>query len=134
MITTWGSTQVLVLPPLGEPITIDDLLDLVGSAYEADVRVVAVPVARLPETFFDLRTGVAGEMVQKLVNYRLRLAVVGELPASARASRSFTSWVREGEQGRQAWFLPSLDALRSSLGDAAASPRADRVIIEPDRS
>jgi hypothetical protein len=134
MIRTWGSTPVLVVPPLGEPITTDGLLDLIGSAYDADPRIVAVPVARLPEAFFDLRTGVAGEMVQKLVNYRLRLAVVGELPASAKASRAFTAWTREGERGRQAWFLPSLDALRAALGDTDGSRRADRVVIEPDRS
>jgi hypothetical protein len=44
---------------------------------------VIIPAQRLDPDFFRLRTGVAGEFVQKFVTYRLRLAVVGNVSEQA---------------------------------------------------
>ena len=57
--------------------------DALGLLYDdgaADADWIAVPVARLDPSFFDLSSGVAGEFVQKFVNYRARVAVVGDEP------------------------------------------------------
>jgi hypothetical protein len=50
----------------------------------------------LPPEFFDLRTGVAGELVQRLVNYRLRMAVV--VPDPGVHSASFQDFAREASR------------------------------------
>ena len=47
--------------------------------YSAEADWIAVPVARLDPAFFDLSSGLAGEFVQKFVNYGQRLAIVGEI-------------------------------------------------------
>ena len=57
--------------------------------------------ACLPARFFDLKSGEAGEILQKLRTYRIRMALVGGL-AEAAASQRFTEMMIE--ENRQRWF------------------------------
>jgi hypothetical protein len=43
--------------------------------------------------FFDLRAGVAGECAQKFVNYRVRLAVIGDISAHTERSEAVPALV-----------------------------------------
>jgi hypothetical protein len=89
--------------------------DLVGAALEHGVDLLVVPAGRLADDFYVLRTGVAGEILQKLVNYRLRLAVVGDISAHVEVSTALRDLVRESNRGRSAWFLPDLAAVTDRL-------------------
>ena len=64
-------------------------------------------------------------------NYRIRLAIVGELPEPAASSTAFAALVRESNAGTQHWFVP-----RSSCGAAAQDRLAGHraVLGEHDRS
>ena len=106
---------VLVCAGDGPPIASgQDALDVIGAALgRADVA--AVPVGRFDERFFALRTGLAGEVMQKFVNYRIRLAVVGDVAAYVAASTALRDLVIESNRGRQVWFVPDLDALDERL-------------------
>ena len=64
-----------------------------------------VPVARLAPEFFVLTSGVAGAVVQKFVNYRVRLAVVGDVSGFVAESTALRDFVREANRGRQTWFV-----------------------------
>jgi hypothetical protein len=100
----------------------DDVLDLVGQALGHRAGLVAVPVRRLHEDFFRLHTGVAGEVMQKFVNYRLRLAVVGDVTRHLAASSALRALVHESNRGRHVWFVADhaeLDA-RLERSEAAA--------------
>jgi hypothetical protein len=98
-------------PPVAEP---QDALDLIGAAFtRADV--VALPAGRLDERFFRLRTGLAGEIMQKFVNYRIRLAIVGDISAYVAASDALRDLVTESNRGRQIWFVADLDQLDEHL-------------------
>lgn len=88
-----------------------DATDLIGDAWGADAHVVAVPVARLDPSFFQLSSGVAGAIAQKFVNYRLTLAVIGDVSPFTAASEPLAAWVRESNRGDQVWFLPDAAAL-----------------------
>jgi hypothetical protein len=91
-----------------------DALDLLGEAFgRADV--VALPVVRLDAAFFDLSTGLAGEIMQKFVNYRTRLAVVGDLSAYTARSEALAALVRESNRGRHIWFVDDHDGLDEHL-------------------
>jgi hypothetical protein len=90
--------------------------DLVGAALEHGVDLLVVPAGRLADDFYVLRTGVAGEILQKLVNYRLRLAVIGDISAHVERSTALRDLVRESNRGRDAWFLPDLAAVKDRLG------------------
>ena len=106
---------VLAAAEAGDPLSPVALRDLMGEAFSSGATTVAIPVGRLDPQFFDLRSGVAGDLVQLFVNYRMRLAIVGDLPTAAMASRSFQAFMHEANRGSQTWFLPSLEAVRERL-------------------
>jgi hypothetical protein len=96
-------------------------VELIAVALAQRADLVVVPVTRLDPRFFTLSTGVAGEIVQKLVNYRLPLAVVGDITAYVSASAALRDWVYECNRGRQVWFVASPSDLDARLA-AANSP------------
>ena len=105
----------LVLAVAGPPVTPRVARDLIGQALGAGATAVVVPVQRLDPAFFDLRTGVAGDIVQALVTYRIRLVVLGDLPLAAASSSSFAAFVREADRGRDTWFVASTADLQARL-------------------
>ena len=58
-----GGLAVLVLDGDGPDVGKVAIEDLLQGAFDASARTVAIEVARLGPAFFDLRSGVAGEMV-----------------------------------------------------------------------
>src|SRR5690349_14636708 len=116
LVTQRRGVPVLVCDPKGAPVAgTQDALDLIGAAFSrADM--VAVPADRFDDRFFTLRTGLAGEIMQKFVNYRLRLVVVGDISAQVAASTALRDLVRESNQGNQVWFVADLDELDARLG------------------
>ncbi|MGA8113328.1 MAG: DUF4180 domain-containing protein [Actinocatenispora sp.] len=110
-----AGVQVLVCDPDGPPVaTEQDALDLIGAAF-LGAEVVAVPASRLGEQFFSLGTRFAGEVMQKFVNYRLRLAVVGDISRHLATSDALRALVHESNRAGHVWFLPDLDALDARL-------------------
>ena len=57
-----------------------DASDAVGAAFGARGVILGEP--DVAPAFFDLRTGLAGEVFQKFTNYRIRLALVVPDPAA----------------------------------------------------
>ena len=99
----------LVLPEEGPPVTPGVARDVIGDAFSHGATTVVIPVERLDPAFFDLRTGVAGDVVQAFATYRLRLIVVGPLPPLATTSSSFAAFVAEANRGTQTRFVDRLD-------------------------
>jgi hypothetical protein len=119
LVTQRRGVRVLVCGAEGAPIaSTQDALDIIGAAFsQADV--VAVPVSRLDQRFFSLRSGLAGDIVQKFANYRMRLAVVGDISAQIAASEALRDLVRESNRSHQLWFVADLDELDTRLGGSA---------------
>jgi hypothetical protein len=115
-VETWGGTSVLVVESEGVLIGGRGARDLLVEAFGEGATMLAVPVGRLEPAFFDLRSGVAGDILQVSATYRTRLAIVGDLPEPAASSDAFAALVRESNAGTQLWFVSSLDALRERLG------------------
>src|SRR5882757_2771547 len=91
---------VLILDANGPLLrTEDDARELIQETFGSDIRTVVVPVERLDPDFFVLRTGVAGDFVQKLVQYRLRLVILGDISAHRAASEALSDWEREVNRG-----------------------------------
>src|SRR5579859_3787769 len=110
--TSIHGTQVLICSPDGEKLQSErDALDLIGEAMHEGASLIVVPVERLTADFFELKTRLAGHIVQKFVTYRLRLVILGDISAYMAQSRSLKSFVYEANQGSQLWFLPDLQAL-----------------------
>ena len=60
----------------------------------------------IDESFFDLRSGLAGEMMQKVVNYRMRLAIVGDF--SMYESKSLKGFINESNRSGTIVFVGSI--------------------------
>ena len=111
-----GDLRVQYLEPDGPLVsTSNDTSDLIGNAWVDGAGLIAIPVSRLDPAFFDLKSGLAGELAQKLVNYQLRLAVVGDISEFEAASGAFRDWVWESNRGRHVWFVPDEAALNERL-------------------
>jgi hypothetical protein len=91
------------------------LSDLIGDLFGSGARVVAIPLERLGPDFLRLSSGVAGGVLQKLVNYRFQVAVLGDVTAAARASAPLRDFIRESNRGRTVWFVDDLAALEAKL-------------------
>jgi hypothetical protein len=112
---------VLVCDPDGPPVRSEqDALDLIAAAFQG-AEVVAVPAGRLDENFFVLRTRFAGEVMQKFVNYRLILAVVGDITAYTARSAALAALVRESNDSDHVWFVADLNALDAQLDKFTAA-------------
>ncbi|MGH4031957.1 DUF4180 domain-containing protein [Actinomycetota bacterium Odt1-20B] len=116
MIQTIHDVPVLICAAEGEPLAAErDALDLIGDAGYQGAEWVVVPAGRLAPDFFELSTRIAGDIIQKFVQYRVRLAVVGDISPYTEASSALTDFVRECNRGQQTWFLPDTDALAERL-------------------
>ena len=58
--------------------TAEDGLDLLGNLYYQDFDSIILHEKNITPDFFDLKTGIAGEVLQKFSTYRVRLAIVGD--------------------------------------------------------
>ncbi|RNL86915.1 DUF4180 domain-containing protein [Halostreptopolyspora alba] len=90
-------------------------LDLIGEALGCGAEVVAVPVERVSEDFFSLRSGLAGEIVQKFVNYGIRLVIVGDISPHLAGSQALRDFVGEANRGGQVWFVATPKELDERL-------------------
>ena len=108
-------TKMLFASPDGPPLDTITANDLLGEAWGAEAELVIVPVERLANGFLDLSTRIAGEVIQKFTNYRMRLAFVGDIAARVEASRSLRDFVYESNKGSQVWFLNDRAALEARL-------------------
>lgn len=106
-----------LLAAAGGPLlrTEDDARDVIQETFGTGIGLAVIPVERLDPDFFVLRTGVAGAFVQKLVQYRLRLVVVGDISAQTAASDALRDWVREVNRGRDILFVADQAALEARL-------------------
>lgn len=82
-----------------------DILDLLGSFYPEHVDALILHEADLAPEFFQLRTKLAGEILQKLVNYRVKVAIVGEFQKYQ--SKALADFIYECNRGRQIFFVPT---------------------------
>ena len=92
------------------------LTDLIGELFSAEAGVVAIPLARLGPDFLRLSSGVAGEVLQKLVNYERMPVILGDVTQAAERSAPLRDFIRESNRGRMVWFVDDLAALEARLG------------------
>jgi hypothetical protein len=110
--------QVYEVPAHGSELrTGQDAVDLMSAASERRAVFIAIPVERLGDDFFDLRTRVAGEITQKFVIYGARVAIVGDISQRIAASKSLAAFVNESNRGHDLWFVDNLQALANRLAE-----------------
>ena len=90
-------------------------VDLVVEAcFSERIQSVILYAPNLPQRFFDLSSGEAGTILQKLRNYRIRLAVVWT-PEDAQLNDKFRDMVTEEKRGNHFQLFESREAARAWL-------------------
>jgi hypothetical protein len=91
--------------------TAQDIPDLIGACWGMDGLILQE--SDLASSFFDLRTGLLGELFQKCTNYELRLAMVLLEPASH--GERFSELVHEHRAHKLIQFFISIDKAKAWL-------------------
>lgn len=88
----------------------EDANDLLGNAYYQGFDGMIISADKISPRFFDLKTRLAGEILQKFSTFRMRLAIVGNF--STFTSESLKSFIYESNRGGLIHFSPTTaDAL-----------------------
>ncbi|WP_316820575.1 DUF4180 domain-containing protein [Pedobacter gandavensis] len=74
--------------------------------YQDFDKIIIHEPSILPD-FFDLKTGIAGEMLQKSSNYRVQLVIVGDFIKYP--GKPIKDFIYESNKGRQVNFLSSVE-------------------------
>jgi len=94
--------------------TEQDALDIMANAgYLYNSRKIIVHEQNLGKDFFDLSSGLAGGILQKFSNYRVRLAVVGDF--NRFGSKRLQEFILESNKGRQVNFVGNLSEAIKTL-------------------
>ena len=72
---------------------IEDGLDLLGNLYYQGFDKIVIHEKNITPDFFDLKSGIAGDILQKFSTYRIRLAIVGDF--SKYTSKSLNDFIFE---------------------------------------
>jgi hypothetical protein len=91
----------------------NDVLDLLANSEHYQSQKLLLDQAHLAPAFFDLSSGLAGEIFLKLTNYRVKTAVVADLAAIP--SERFHELVYECNKGRQINFFTDFAAAEAWL-------------------
>lgn len=104
-----GNGMVAVVSSDDKVITdVDSALDLLMSAkYDAGTKYIVVDKKSVIEDFFVLSSGLAGEILQKYINYGGKIAIYGDY--SRYTSKPLKDFIYESNKGRDIFFVATKD-------------------------
>lgn len=105
-----------VLVESDEPVITDaqSAIDLLMSAqYDVGSKNIVIPKQLIVEDFFVLSTGLAGEILQKYVNYGGRMAIYGDY--SRYTSKPLRDFMYESNKGRDFFFVTTRNEAVAAL-------------------
>lgn len=105
-----------ILVESDEPVITDaqSAIDLLMSAqYDVGSKDIVIPKQLIAEDFFVLSTGLAGEILQKYVNYGGRMAIYGDY--SRYTSKPLKDFMYESNKGRDFFFVSTRDEAVAAL-------------------
>jgi hypothetical protein len=96
--------------------TVQDALDIMADAsYQGATNMILHEKNLVPD-FFDLKTGLAGEILQKFSNYHMRLAIVGDFVKYQ--SKSLHAFITESNRGNRVFFVPDVQTAKKKLTES----------------
>jgi hypothetical protein len=91
-----------------------DALDLMADVgYQYESTKIILHKKHVSEHFFELKTGLAGAVLQKFSNYRVRLAIIGEFSNHKR--RSLKDFIYESNRNGHILFVEDIGAALEAL-------------------
>jgi len=84
---------------------VQSALDFMATVqYETGCDRIILNKSAICEDFFHLSTKLAGEILQKFINYHVKIAVVGDF--SVYSSKSLKAFIYESNKGKDIFFFP----------------------------
>lgn len=104
----------------GDSIAITDVqsaLDLAMTVkYEMGAEKIAIDKKVICEEFFILSTGIAGEILQKFINYHVKAAIYGDF--SRYTSKPLKDFIYESNNGNDFFFVSTKEEAIQKLEQA----------------
>lgn len=101
-----NNNQTIAVVSSDEKIITDtqSALDLVMTVkYETGTNKIIISKKSIAEDFFILSTGLAGEILQKFINYQVKIAIWGDY--SRYTSKPLQDFIYESNQGKDFFFV-----------------------------
>ena len=115
IIQTSQGNYLLCDPEHGQLSTERDIVDLMGLFGEVGANLLLISKEALHPDFFDLSTGLAGEISLKLSTYRVKTAIVIDIDSIP--IQRFREWAGECNRGRDIHFCDNLQDAEEWLLD-----------------
>jgi hypothetical protein len=97
--------------------TAQDALDILANCAYQDARRIVMYQENITDSFFDLKTTLAGDILQKFSNYNVKLAIVGDF--SKYSSQSLRDFIYESNKAGRISFVATkedaIDALSKGI-------------------
>ncbi|GAE31631.1 DUF4180 domain-containing protein [Halalkalibacter hemicellulosilyticus] len=108
-INTVNQNNIEIAVVTSSEILIKDVqsaLDFMATvAYETGCNRIILNKSALCEGFFHLSTKLAGEILQKFINYHVKIAIIGDF--SVYSSKSLKDFIYESNSGKDIFFFPN---------------------------
>lgn len=75
--------------------------------YDTGIKNIAISKDLIVDKFFILSSGIAGEILQKFINYQFRIAIYGDY--SKYTSKPLKDFIYECNNGHDIFFVDSLE-------------------------
>jgi hypothetical protein len=109
-----NGTDIAVLQSKGVTILeLQDALDLLGEASYMNSNHIIIREDQVTPLFFDLKTGIAGDILQKFSTYNIRLAIIGDF--SKYTSKSLKDFIYESNKYGRINFVSTFDEAKEKL-------------------
>jgi len=90
-----------------------DALDILANCAYQDARRIVMYQENITDSFFDLKTTLAGDILQKFSNYNVKLAIVGDF--SKYSSNSLRDFIYESNKVGRISFVDTRDEAIDAL-------------------
>ena len=89
---------------------------IMTTSYETSSNRLALNKEAISEDFFNLSTKLAGNILQKFVNYHIKLAIIGDF--SVYSSKALKDFIYECNKGNHIFFVPTEQEAIEKLSNA----------------
>ena len=100
---------ITVLEIKSDGVLINDVQDLLDIMANSRARKFIFRKENIHEDFFELRTGLAGEILQKASNYGVSIGIVGDFEDLG--SKSLKDFIYESNTNRQVVFMKTAEEI-----------------------
>ncbi len=109
--------NIIVAHLTSNEVIINDLQSamdtIMNVEYQAKTKNIAISKDLISKDFFILSSGLAGEILQKIVNYHFRIAIYGDY--SNYKSKPLKDFIYESNKGQDIFFVDNLEIAINKL-------------------